>query len=82
MRRKNFFTVARQQGRKFFKVASRVMNESSYLFHFVQPIWTKSSFFWGGGGGGGGGGRCYELYQTWDFRDFREIHLDRRLQTK
>ena len=38
------------------------MNESSYLFHFVQPIRTKSSFFFGGGGGGGG--RCYELYQT------------------
>ena len=41
---RKFFMVARQQGREtFFKVARRVMNESSYLFHYVQPIRTKSS---------------------------------------
>ena len=39
--------VAGQQGReKKFKVAIRVMNESSYLFLFlfIQPIRTKSIF--------------------------------------
>ena len=35
--------VTRQQGEKFFKVAGWVMNKSSYLFRFTQPIRTKSS---------------------------------------
>ena len=34
--------VGNKKGKFFFNVARRVMNESSYHFHCVQPIRTKS----------------------------------------
>ena len=42
LRRRNIFNVARQQQREHFKGWLRVMNTSSYLFRFTQPLRTMT----------------------------------------